>query len=126
MKKIFLLILILFSAFSFWGAGKYGYFSFFEVFKSAPSTQVFLDLVIALNLFIYWMVLDNKNHGHRFIKILPFIIVTFFLGSMGPLLYLVLRKDQEVFIDFTSASLTSKASHQSRGGRAGSYILGEK
>lgn len=56
------------------------------------TVQVFLDLIIALSLVIWWMWQDAQQHD---IAPLPYIVLTLTLGSIGPLLYLVRRFGKE-------------------------------
>ena len=49
--------------------------------------QVFADIAIALVLVLAWMWRDAASTGRRF---WPYAIVTLMLGSIGPLLYLLL------------------------------------
>jgi len=50
---------------------------------------VFADLVILAVLACLWMDRDARQHG---LNAWPFIIITVFAGSFGPLLYLVARE----------------------------------
>jgi hypothetical protein len=50
--------------------------------------QMFVDLAIALALFAVWMVDDARSRGRT---VWPFLVLTLFTGSIGPLLYLSLR-----------------------------------
>lgn len=50
--------------------------------------QVFADLVIALTLFLVWMVPDARRRG---LPAWPFVLATLLLGSIGALSYLVAR-----------------------------------
>ncbi len=47
---------------------------------------LFVDLTISLSLIAVWMYLDSRERGKPF---LPYVLVTLFLGSAGPLLYLI-------------------------------------
>ncbi len=51
--------------------------------------QVFLDLVIALLLVCSWMLVDGKA---RSVNAWPYVIATFFIGSIAPLWYLIRRE----------------------------------
>ena len=55
---------------------------------NAATVAVFLDLLIALTMVAVWMVRDAAQRGAA---VLPFLLLTLFLGSMGPLLYLLRR-----------------------------------
>lgn len=67
-----------------------GYFGIIAPhFQSWGAGQVFADLVILALLACVWMVADGRERG---INPWPFVAVTLFLGSFGPLFYLVLRE----------------------------------
>ena len=51
--------------------------------------QVAADLVILGVLAIIWMLVDASKRG---LNAWPFVFVTMFLGSFGPLLYLLRRE----------------------------------
>ncbi|MAQ18644.1 MAG: DUF2834 domain-containing protein [Sandaracinus sp.] len=51
--------------------------------------QVVLDLVIALSLFLTWMVRDARERG---LPAVPYVLGTLALGSVGALAYLVHRE----------------------------------
>jgi hypothetical protein len=56
--------------------------------SNAGGIQVLCDLIIALTLVCSWMRRDAKLLGRT---VWPFLVATLFLGSFGPLLYLLLR-----------------------------------
>ena len=58
-------------------------------FRSWGGAQVFTDLVILGVLSCLWMARDARAHG---LSAWPFILITVFLGSFGPLFYLVARE----------------------------------
>ena len=67
-----------------------GYFGIIEPhFRSWGGAQVFTDLVIVAVLACIWMSNDARERG---LPAWPFIIITVFAGSFGPLLYLVARE----------------------------------
>ena len=67
-----------------------GYFGILAPhFQSWGGGQVFADLVIMCVLGIVWMIADSRTSG---INAWPFVIATVFLGSFGPLSYLVARE----------------------------------
>ena len=47
-----------------------------------------VDLVLALGISVFWMVRDASKRG---INATPYVLLTLFTGSAGPLLYLVRR-----------------------------------
>lgn len=58
-------------------------------FANTMGMQVFFDLVIALTLFLVWMVRDARQQG---IAAPPYVAATLGLGSIGALLYLLHRE----------------------------------
>ena len=58
-------------------------------FQSWGGAQVFTDLVILAALAIRWMLRDAPARG---LPAWPFILITLFLGSFGPLTYLLVRE----------------------------------
>ena len=71
----------------------YGYLAFFDFHAAtAINLQVFVDLVIALSFVIVWMWRDARARG---ISPIPYLVMTLFLGSIGPLVYLIRREATE-------------------------------
>jgi hypothetical protein len=67
-----------------------GYFGILEPhFRSWGEGQVLADLVIMGLLACIWIVRDARERG---LAAWPFILATVFLGSFGPLAYLVVRE----------------------------------
>jgi hypothetical protein len=58
-------------------------------FQSWGGGQVFADLVILAVLAVMWMVRDARERG---MTAWPFVVITVFAGSFGPLLYLIARE----------------------------------
>ncbi len=58
-------------------------------FQSWGEAQVFADLVILAVLACVWMRRDARERG---LPAWPFILLTVFLGSFGPLIYLAARE----------------------------------
>lgn len=59
------------------------------------SRQILLDLVIACSMILLWMFHDASKHQRN---PWPYMVFTLFLGSFGPLLYVLvgaLSKDSE-------------------------------
>ena len=82
-----------FSALTAYTVYHYGYIGFFEQMAANAATFTgFVDLMIALGLVILWMWQDARTQD---ISPLPYIILTFTLGSIGPLLYLIRRFGKE-------------------------------
>ncbi|MCY1347341.1 hypothetical protein D9M68_727090 [compost metagenome] len=62
---------------------------------SGPDTaQVVIDLYLACSLIAIWMYRDNRRQGRGLAYLLPFYLLTAVFASIGPLLYLVLRKPE--------------------------------
>ncbi len=83
-----LLVLIAFTVFTAHVVTEEGLLGFIAAHQSLWGQQVFADLVIALTLFLVWMVPDARRRG------LPaglFMLATLLLGSIGALGYLVAR-----------------------------------
>jgi hypothetical protein len=67
----------------------YGYVGFFRmILANFAGVTAFVDLVIALVLIIVWMGDDARG---RNVSAIPYLVLTIALGSVGPLLYLILR-----------------------------------
>ena len=67
-----------------------GYFGIIAPhFRSWGGAQVFADLVIMGVLGCIWMARDARASG---LPAWPFILITVFFGSFGPLFYLVARE----------------------------------
>lgn len=68
----------------------HGYLAFFDLHAaSAIQVQILIDLVIALSFVMVWMWKDARARG---IAPLPFTVMTLFLGSIGPLVYMIWRE----------------------------------
>ena len=83
-----LLVLIPFTVFTAHVVIEEGLTGLIDAHRTGWGQQVFADLVIALTLFLVWMVPDARRHG------LPawlFVLATLLLGSIGALGYLVVR-----------------------------------
>jgi len=80
---------VLFAAFTAWPIWTDGYFGFVKVHTEHPwGYQVLADLVIALTLFMFWMVRDARRHS---LPAWPFVIAIFATGSIGALTYIAVR-----------------------------------
>lgn len=83
-------VFIDFLAFSCYVIWQEGYFGFLSMAVGGLwNMQVFLDLVIALLMVCTWMLLDARQRGAN---AWPYVIATFFLGSIAPLWYLIRRE----------------------------------
>jgi len=84
------IVLADFSALTAYAVYQVGYVGFFEsLFGSVVGITVLADLVIALSLVMAWMWRDARERG---VSAAPYIVATFLLGSVGPLLYLIRRE----------------------------------
>jgi hypothetical protein len=73
---------------------EHGYTGFIELALSGGwGAQVFIDLVIALLLFMSWMLPDARERG---IPAAPYAILILGAGSIGALAYLVHRALKQV------------------------------
>ena len=77
------------TAATLWKQGFIGLFA--EQLSTFSGWQVWIDLVIALTLFMVWMWNDAKKAGRN---PLPYIVITLIAGSFGPLFYLLFRKSE--------------------------------
>jgi len=88
-KKQWLLGIVFagFAALNAYVVYQYGYTGFMQLATANLATIALLvDLTIALSLVAVWMWDDAKKRG---ISALPYLVVTLFFGSIGPLLYLL-------------------------------------
>ena len=68
----------------------YGYLAFFDLHAlNAIQLQIFIDLIIALSFVMAWMWRDANARG---ISPIPYVVMTLFFGSIGPLVYLIRRE----------------------------------
>ncbi len=89
-KWVLWIVLIDFAAFSSWVMWKVGYFGIWEAgFASPGALQILIDLVIAGGLICTWIVMDARKRG---VNPWPWVVVTFMVGSLAPLAYLLWRE----------------------------------
>ncbi|NCP63122.1 MAG: hypothetical protein GW763_11960 [Paraglaciecola sp.] len=87
-SKLALGVLFIFSVLSVYAVLEVGYWGIIMHLLDGPAAwQIAADLVIALSMVLLWLTQDAKKNGRR---ILPWVILTLLLGSIGPLLYIVL------------------------------------
>lgn len=87
------LVLLDFVALTAYAVYHHGYLAFFDFHAAnAIQVQIFIDLIIALTIVIGWMWRDAKARG---ISPIPYVVMTLFLGSIGPLVYLFRREATE-------------------------------
>lgn len=85
-RTLAIILLIPFTAISIFAVMKVGYVGlFYFQFSSPAGWQVLADLVIALVLVLSWLIPNAAKSGRN---PRPWVVVTLFLGSFGPLLYL--------------------------------------
>lgn len=65
-----------------------------QLMSRADTAQVVIDLYLACALIGIWMYQDNRRQGRSLAYLLPFYVLTAVFASIGPLLYLVMRKPQ--------------------------------
>ena len=84
------IILIPFTLLSVYAVSQVGYWGIFEYHLHSPAGwQVIVDLVIACVLLLSWIIPEAKREGRN---PWPFVVITLFLGSFCPLLYLITKK----------------------------------
>jgi hypothetical protein len=83
-------IFVLFAALNLYALGVDGIKGLGEalVAGNAWNRVLGVDLLIALGLVLTWLWRDAREHGR---SPLPYVLVTMFTGSLGPLLYLLRR-----------------------------------
>lgn len=82
-------VLTVFFAFSSWVIAQEGYFGFLTLAAREPwGAQILIDLALALVFVTGWLIRDARARG---MNPWPYVIATPFVGTMAPLLYLVVR-----------------------------------
>ncbi len=90
MRLLLTLVTAVFTAFTLYVLSRTGPLGFFEQILATPAGwQTLADVTIALTLALAWMWQDARREGRAF---WPWVPVTLLLGSIGPLLYLLLRR----------------------------------
>jgi hypothetical protein len=88
-RLLLILVLAVFGVYSAYVVYDVGYVGILNSHLSnAGGIQVLCDLTISLTLVCIWVVRDARAQGRN---PWPFVVATLFLGSFGPLLYLLLR-----------------------------------
>ena len=83
------LVLLAFADLNAYVVWQYGFAGFFELaMANAATTAVLVDLTISLCFVTFWLWRDASRRG---ITYLPYFVLTAALGSIGPLLYLVVN-----------------------------------
>ena|SRR6266446_3542599 len=84
------LVLVAFSVLSAEAVYTYGFVGMFQAaLSNLVGVLLMVDLVISLSLVSIWVVADAQERG---ISAIPFLLLTLFLGSVGPLAYLIRRE----------------------------------
>ena len=92
-RVIAIALLIPFSILSLYAVYAVGYVGILDYHRHSPAGwQVFADLVVALVLVFVWLVPDARKNGRN---PWPWLAITLFVGSFGPLLYLALAPRTE-------------------------------
>lgn len=87
--SVLLVILVPFSLLSAYAMWQVGYLGIWTAgFTNWGTAQVLCDLIVTSLLAMLWMVSDARGRG---MNAWPFVVVTLFAGSFGPLLYLLRR-----------------------------------
>jgi hypothetical protein len=82
-------VLMLFADLNAYVLWQYGFMGFWELATANAATiAVMVDLTIALGFVTVWMWRDARRRG---ITLAPYLALTAFLGSVGPLLYVVVN-----------------------------------
>jgi hypothetical protein len=88
MRTLLIIVTTAFTAFTLWVLSRTGLVGFYEQILSGPAGwQIFADIAIALAMVLAWIWYDAQAAGRRF---WPYAVLTLALGSIGPLLYLLL------------------------------------
>ncbi len=89
-RWIALIILIPFTLLSGYAMTQVSYLGILDYNRYSPAGwQVFTDLVIALVLVLSWLIPEARQNNRN---PWPWVLVTVFMGSFGPLLYLATAK----------------------------------
>jgi len=97
-RTVALILLVLFAGYTIYtmAIAEQSLLSFgYQLISSPDTAQVVFDLYIMAFLAIYWMYQDCKRRGKSKWYIIPFVLLTLVLVSIGPLLYLVLNPGTE-------------------------------
>jgi hypothetical protein len=83
------IVLMAFADLNAYVVWQYGYMGFWELATANAATiAVMVDLTIALGFVTVWMWRDARRRG---IALAPYLALTALLGSIGPLLYVVVH-----------------------------------
>lgn len=91
-KTLLTLILLLFSALSFWAIAQVGYLGIWRAGVASPGAlQILGDLTVCIGLLVHWMVGDARRRG---LNPWPWVVATVLGGSLVLLVYLVGRPEE--------------------------------
>ena len=83
------LVLVAFADLNAYALWQHGFVGFWQLATANSATMlVMVDLTIALGFVTVWMWRDARRRG---VSLVPFLALTAALGSVGPLLYLVVH-----------------------------------
>lgn len=86
-RTLAIIVLVPFTLLTAYAVQQVGYIGIFDYQRHSPAGwQVLVDLVIALVLVLSWLIPEARRAGRN---PWPWVLVTLFLGSFGPLVYLV-------------------------------------
>lgn len=92
-RTFLLIILIAFLAFTTVALWQHGLLGFFALlFQNLATIQVFIDLGIALSLFLVWLWHDARKAGR---SPWPWMVLILCSGSIGALIYLIMYKTEK-------------------------------
>lgn len=92
-RNLAVVLLIPFSLLSVYAVSEVGYWGIIDYHRHSPAGwQVIADLVIALILVLSWLIPNAKKTGRN---PWPYVVGTLFLGSIGPLFYLLLSPSKK-------------------------------
>ena len=97
-RAVSLILLVLFTGYTGYtmSIAEQSLLSFgYQLISSPDTAQVVIDLYLMAILAMVWMYQDNKNRGNTIKHWLPYALVTLVFVSVGPLLYLVLRPNND-------------------------------
>jgi hypothetical protein len=84
------MVLVAFAGWEAYAVYEHGVVGIFDaVLANSATTVAFVDLCIALTLAMVWMAGDARERGA---SVVPYLVMTLTLGSVGPLLYLIRRE----------------------------------
>lgn len=86
-RPLILAILLPFALYTGYVLVEVGYIGLIRAHMHLAGYQVFVDLVIVCLLAMVWMWRDAAATGR---SVWPYLLITLVLGSIGPLLYLLL------------------------------------